>query len=166
MMARTEFGYERTSCDCTDCQRFCRFMPGMLIPADLARLIPAGSDPFEWAEKNLVASPGSRVLDFRTMAISSVGTLVPATKADGSCINYTADGHCAIHENAPFGCAFFDAHMDDDDRTTAYLTAIRNDEKRRGLYYLIWNYLKGKGLVGRPVAEKRAALKADSETLK
>ena len=58
---RTEFGAERTSCACEACRRCCRFLPAWLIPSDLERMIPAGADPSQWAEANLLASPGPLV---------------------------------------------------------------------------------------------------------
>ncbi len=62
---RTEFGFERTFCDCDDCSIFCRFMPGMLVPADLPRLYAAQRSPGEtthdWALRCLLASPGALV---------------------------------------------------------------------------------------------------------
>ena len=35
---RTEFGFERTACACSECAINCRFIPGYLIPADLDRI--------------------------------------------------------------------------------------------------------------------------------
>src|SRR5208337_1439820 len=61
-MSRTEFGLERTACGCGACVTNCRFMPGFLIPSDLERMIPAGVDPYLWADKNLLASPGALVM--------------------------------------------------------------------------------------------------------
>ena len=102
---RTEFNVLRTECGCRTCRRNCMFIPGYLIPADLDRMIPAGADPLIWAESNLLASPGALVLQdgqpFR------IPTLVPATKADGSCIHFR-QRKCQIWEVSPFGCAFFD----------------------------------------------------------
>jgi hypothetical protein len=53
---RTEFGVARASCACKECSFFCKVMPGRLIPADLARLIPPGADPFAWAREHLRAT--------------------------------------------------------------------------------------------------------------
>src|SRR6266446_1724770 len=105
-MTRTEFGLERTTCACEVCKTNCRFMPGYLIPSDLDRMIPIGVDPLTWAEMNLLASPGALVM--KNLQFFRIPTLVPSTKADGSCINLTPEGLCSIHETAPFGCAFFD----------------------------------------------------------
>jgi Fe-S-cluster containining protein len=108
---RTEFGRQRTECSCQACIKNCRFMPGNLIPADLDRMIPptlTEEGIFRWAEQNLRASPGALVGDSATGHTFRIPMLVPAVKKDGSCIHLQPDERCAIHENAPFGCAFFD----------------------------------------------------------
>src|SRR5262245_26676119 len=104
---RTEFGVPRSTCDCVECVMNCRYMPGHLIPADLDRLLEGVADPGKWAEDNLLASPGALAMNTTTGRTFRIRTLVPAVKPDGSCIHLTEDRKCAIHENAPFGCAFF-----------------------------------------------------------
>lgn len=99
MEPRTEFGFPRTTCGCADCEVNCRYMPGFLIPADLERMIPEGADPFVWAEKNVLASPGA--LAMQGGKTFRIHTLVPATKKDGSCIHLAEDGRCLIHEVSP-----------------------------------------------------------------
>jgi Fe-S-cluster containining protein len=148
---RIEFGHQRTFCDCENCQLNCRTMPGYLIPADLRRMLPEEGEVFAWAEQNLLASPGALVEKngnrFR------IPTLVPAVKADGSCINYTAEGRCAIHQIAPFGCAFFDCKSPPlssrDNLSKAGLTAVYKEmfQKSETLYRRIWSHLAEKGLV-------------------
>jgi hypothetical protein len=144
---RTEFGVPRTVCACKECKRNCQFMPGFLIPADLERLAPNMNwvDLFDWAERNLLASPGALVM--KDGELFRIPTLVPAVKADGSCIHLT-NGQCGIHENAPFGCAFFDCGPDRRDGiVVASLTAVHKaflDET--SLYRLVWFHLFTKGL--------------------
>ena len=104
MIASNEFGVERSLCGCSGCQAKCRFMPGFLVPADLDRMIPAGADPFRWAESNLLASPGA--LTTADGEMFWIPTLVPAIKGgDRSCIHLRPDGQCGIDAVAPFGCA-------------------------------------------------------------
>lgn len=153
---RTEFGYRRTSCGCAECRTNCRFMPGMLIPSDLTRMIPQNVDPFAWALDNLAASPG---------AIASKGgekfrihTLVPATKKDGSCKNLIGV-KCSIHAVSPFGCAFFDCgsmEFDSDLSRKGLLTIIRAWETG-ALYAQIWAYLAymGKTQLGPEILRER-----------
>jgi hypothetical protein len=142
MTSRSEFGHSRTTCNCGICQMNCRHIPGFLLPSDLERLIPPGTDALEWAESNLLASPGALVKSGnRTFRIP---TLVPATKPDGSCIHYTNDGKCDIHENSPFGCAFFDCNSGAD----SYLLSAQGLGKVLGahlqissIYAQIWAHL-------------------------
>lgn len=121
-------------------------MPGFLIPTDLDRLIPDGTDPLVWAETNLLASPGALVLkDGQTFRIP---TLVPAVKADGSCINLTAEGQCNIHEIAPFGCAYFDCGPERNNLSSSGLNAVYYSIFLNpvSLYRRIWTYLADRGL--------------------
>jgi hypothetical protein len=140
-------GFRRTQCGCALCQVYCRHLPGALDPSDLARLYPPGSDLFAWAEEHL-----------RALVDKSYPTLVPARREDSSCHWYFA-GQCAVHEHAPYGCAFFDAHQPQAEvsrRREATVQAIRQDAAADGLYVQVWRHLRRKGLIGRP--GDRAAL--------
>jgi hypothetical protein len=117
-------------------------MPGFLIPADLDRLIPQGADPFTWAYRNLLASPGALVMkDGRTFRIH---TLVPAVKPDGSCINLANDGLCTIHENAPFGCAFFSCGPEIPGMSQRGMYAVYSAAED-SLYNRLWRHLDARG---------------------
>src|SRR5262245_41659517 len=134
---REQYGFRRTRCDCTLCAVPCRHMPGSLDVADLARLCPEGQDLFAWAELHL-----------RALTDKSYPTLVPARAANGHC-HWLVEGRCAVHENAPYGCAFFDLHQSDaeaDRRAAATLKARRDDAASNGLYYRLWLYLCRRGL--------------------
>jgi hypothetical protein len=157
--ARKEFGVSRSSCACGDCQVNCRFMPGNLIPADLPRMIPQGVDPFQWAEANLLASPGALVS--RGGVQSRIPTLVPAVKEDGSCIHLNAQGLCNIHRVAPFGCAFFSCTDGPEsyELSARGLHAILDDEAEGGPYTLIWHHLHQLGKVQRPAEELRQRMR-------
>lgn len=140
MTIRTEFGAERTSCSCRECRRNCMFMPGFLIPADLPRMVPPDADPLQWAEINLLASPGAIVM--KNGEMFRIGTLVPATKPDGSCMHYQKRG-CAIWEIAPFGCAFFGCGAKDENHLSNQgLKQTWNAQSDpKALYYRIWHHL-------------------------
>jgi hypothetical protein len=153
-LVREAFGFRRTECACELCQVYCRHMPGTLDPGDLARLCPAGQDLFAWAEQHLRALVGR-----------GYPALVPAAHPDGRCHWYYR-GECVVHADAPYGCAFFDAHLgraEVDQRVAATLRAIREDAEKEGLYYRLWLYLRGKGLVGR--GGDREALAAEARRL-
>jgi len=55
-------------------------MPGFLVPSDLDRMIPPTVNPLVWAESNLLASPGAKVM--KNGLILRIHTLVPAVKKD------------------------------------------------------------------------------------
>lgn len=149
MDKRTEFGQERTTCACEMCVINCRFMPGFLIPADLTRLIPQGVLPTDWAEKNLLASPGALVMQDGRMF--RIPTLVPAVKADGSCIHFGTDSGCGIHANAPFGCAFFDHNTPPRDTLSQYgILAVHQAWQNNEIYARIWRHLDRLGKVQQP----------------
>jgi hypothetical protein len=116
------------------------FMPGFLIPSDLERMIPAGADPLQWAESNLLASPGA--LAMKNGKTFRIHTLVPTTKPDGSCIHYRKQ-HCQIWENAPFGCAFFGCGAKDEDRVSksGLVDVMKAQNDVESLYSRIWEHL-------------------------
>jgi hypothetical protein len=133
------------------------FLPGFLIPTDLDRMIPAGADPFQWAELNLEASPGALVM--KNGETFRIPTLVMAAKPDGSCI-YFVQRRCQIWETSPFGCAFFGCGSPDADRMsreghTAVLLAWRDPSS---LYSRIWEHLWVSGHHAEPPEEKRARM--------
>jgi hypothetical protein len=116
------------------------FMPGFLIPADLERMIPSGINAFEWAEVNLLASPGALVMKdgekFR------IPTLVVASKDDGCCIHYQ-QRRCGIWNISPFGCAFFGCGAKDEHRlANDGLMAVYDAwHEEQSLYSRIWHHL-------------------------
>jgi hypothetical protein len=102
---------------------------------------------FAWAELHL-----------RAVTDKPFPTLVPARGFDGHC-HWHFDGRCAVHADAPYGCAFFDAHMtleEIDRRSAATLRARRADAAADGPYYRVWLHLCRKGLVS--ASGDRAAL--------
>jgi hypothetical protein len=153
--AREAFGFRRTECGCAFCQAYCRHLPGTLDPSDLARLCPAGRDVFAWAEEHL-----------RALTDQPYPELVPARSAAGHC-HWYFDGRCVMHASAPYGCAFFDAHMADDEverRVAATVRACREDAASGGLYYRVWLHLRERRLIGR--RGDRDALAADMRRMR
>lgn len=142
---RNEFGYKRTTCACVVCTTNCRFMPGFLIPSDLDRLLPSnGQDLAQWAEANLLASPGALVMDAATGNQFRIHTLVPATKPNGSCVHLSEQGLCGIHENAPFGCAFFDCGPERGHLSRNGLIEVMKEWQKplmESIYVFIWIHL-------------------------
>jgi Fe-S-cluster containining protein len=148
--ARTESGFERTVCSCHECTLNCRHIPGYLIPADLDRiknhLAPVVS-LMDWVKQYLLASPGALVATDRM--VFRIPTLVPARKSDGACVFLTTDNRCSIHSVAPFGCAFFDAHMsksEADRRSSQGLNDIYRAWVNGDEYGQVWLALDREGL--------------------
>jgi len=149
--SRNELGFERTVCACSECTLNCQHIPGYLIPADLDRLhqyLAPSEDLGSWARRHLLASPGALVL--RRHQVGRIPTLVPARRPDGACAFLTEAGRCAIHAVAPFGCAFFDAHMSQaeaDRRSQRGLQAVLEAWSASGPYAKVWVLLASAGLV-------------------
>jgi hypothetical protein len=159
--ARTEFGFYRTQCDCSECTRPCRNLPGYLIPDDLHRIyrhMAPDQDLLTWARQYLLASPGALVM--RDREVFRIPTLVPSRRPDGACIFLTPDDRCAIHSVSPFGCGFFDSHMthtECDRRSKLGLYAIIRAWNAGDDYAHVWLALAEDSLVAPPpeVARKQ-----------
>jgi hypothetical protein len=137
---REEHGFRRTECGCDFCRAPCRHIPGSLDPSDLVRLCPPGQDVLAWAEQHL-----------RAVTDKPFPTLVPARGAGGAC-HWHFEGRCAVHDRAPYGCAFFDAHQSDDEvrrRSAATIRARQEDAAAGGLYSRVWEHLCRRGLTAR-----------------
>ena len=137
--------YERTVCACNDCRAPCECMPGHLVPSDIPRLIA-------WLDKGtpglsatlgmfLAASPGATIRDRATGETLQVPTIVPNRHPKtGKCAFLMDDGLCAVHEVAPYGCAYFDMHMsreEGDRRVYAGLEEIVRSQSYRDLWCML-----------------------------
>ena len=146
---RHEFGFPRTKCSCRMCEINCEFVPGMLIPADISRLMKnfAETDAEKFARDHLLASPGAVVV--HEGEVKRIPTLVPRRGADNRrCHWLTDDNQCSIHAVAPFGCAFADAHMSRQQahrRMTPALIQVMRSAETGGLYSRLWQLLESEG---------------------
>ncbi len=167
--ARTEFGVQRSVCDCLDCTLGCKFLPGMLIPSDLHRLMPSGVDHLEWGRAHLLAGDGMTIAFTdpikKKLVRANIPTLSPAT-AEFGChwLDGPADngGKCRVHTNSPFGCAFFNTHEEYQpatDRLMLGMFEILDDFKRRGFYSTIWTHLRKVGRVAQNAGISRQKLR-------
>lgn len=167
---RTAYGFSRTTCGCYSCSVWCKYMPGFLAPDDLEPLYEVtkevGEDPETWAKRMLRASPGgiigytARTNGKTALHTLQIPTLVPARKADGSCVYLTESGQCSVHAVSPFGCAFIDSHMTRDDGNNRSLAAlhdlaIRLESANPVPYYRVWQLLVDAGLTAPSAAESR-----------
>lgn len=161
---REEFGFRRTTCACRKCSLWCEMVPGVLVPSDLDRLIPAGEDPFEWAEQHLLASPGLQV---RLPNVSvSIPSLVPRRQENGHC-HWLQAGRCTVHGNSPYGCAFLCQCGQTESQTIKVMNVGRHARAEAfgngDLYAQIWRHLWNKGLRELTTQENRQrAIKAVS----
>ena len=146
---------KRTECACLRCVACCKVKPGMLLPEDLGRLIPAGVDPYEWAEEHLVASPGS-IACLGTTAYIRIGALKPKCQRSSLACHWLSDDNkCKVWQDAPFGCAYFTNHPNDQKAAEheVMLSLIMHDvfmpysrpSKELSVYKDMWSHLMGLG---------------------
>src|SRR4051812_30620276 len=114
--------FSRTVCDCAECQMACRHAPAYLVPGDVERIAAGqGQAPGSaWVLDHFAASDGPLVQG--RGAPFHVPTIIPAQRADGSCVFLDEAGRCTIHAIAPYGCRFFDSHQPkaESDRRSLY----------------------------------------------
>jgi hypothetical protein len=135
--AREMYGFRRTECACSFCRAFCHHVPGTLAVGDLLALCPPDQDVFRWAEDHL-----------RALTDKPEPALVPRRQANGHC-HWLVNGLCAVHAQSPFGCAFFDSHMDEAEverRRLATRLDRQKDARENGPYVRVWRHLVQKGL--------------------
>lgn len=162
---RTEFGFERTECACSDCALNCKHLPGYLVPADVERIARhlEYRNLGYFAFDNLLASPGATVMNVEGH-VFQIPTLVPQRKADGSCVFLDANDRCTIHPVSPYGCSFFDAHQPDGEanrRSGRGLQEVAREwtASSRSAYAVLWKLLFEAGLRAVPPHVARARMK-------
>jgi hypothetical protein len=165
---RTEFGFERTECDCEECIKFCLSLPGSLIPTDLEAISAhlGYSDLVQFAVENLLASPGAIVSDGKSLI--RIPTLVLQRGPDGVC-KFLCDRRCSIHAQAPYSCAFFHAGQDQheaDARSLRGLQAIAREWSAGGIYARLWMLLHSMGLVAPSPVEARERMRRETQEKK
>lgn len=154
-LVREMHGFRRTECACPFCTVYCRHMPGTLDPSDLRRLCDDERNLLAWAETHL-----------RALVDQPYPALVPARNHLGHC-HWFFDGQCAVHEHAPYGCAFFDAHQSAVEvtrRAAATIQACQQDAASKGPYSRVWQHLCAQGLLGQ--RGDRQALRAELQDMR
>lgn len=160
---REEFGFKRTTCDCRECTINCEYVPGYLVPADLNRIQAYVGGPKKivaWARTRLLASPGAIVRRVGGEPFR-IPTIVPARQLNGHCI-WLENSRCSIHPVSPFGCAFADSHMSDEEGmkvSGAGLRDILRDFNRAGPYSSLWKTLAHLGLHAPDLVHAREAMR-------
>lgn len=122
-LVRPPVEFERTSCTCTGCTRYCHEVPGYLLPSDLFRiadhLVATGRiTETKQVMDHLRASKGAVV--GRGEKRWRIGTITPRME-NGRCVFLTEDDRCSIHAVSPFGCSYFSSH---DDRAEADIRSL------------------------------------------
>lgn len=140
---RVELGFHRTVASTKEDLACCQCMPGYLLPSDIPRLCKLfNQNPLELAKEHLLASPGALVI--YKGQVMRVPTLVPARSACGEC-KFLKDGLCSIHDDAPWGCAFFDYDMPDEEAnkraSRGMADLMRNLSQEDSDYKLLWEIL-------------------------
>lgn len=128
--------FERTSCACEECSAHCERQPGYLVPSDVERLCAllrlcqsctefsveagercprcGGSLLTVLPEMVFEQSPGALLAHIGidgSIETRRVGTITPRRTVAGACV-FLSSGRCEVHKEAPFGCAYFDSHLD------------------------------------------------------
>jgi Fe-S-cluster containining protein len=102
--------FPRTVCGCLQCVKCCE-RPAHLAPYDVPRLMDYfGADAFAKLFKWSKGATVGRIVD-DALVTWQVPTITPRTE-NGWCV-FMKSGLCTIHEIAPFGCAYFDVHMNE-----------------------------------------------------
>lgn len=163
-MLRSQYGFERTACSCRRCTISCEHVPGALCPDDLLPMATflGYRDVETFARDHLLASEGVVITIAATGEKVTLRTLVPASKADGSC-KFLSDGRCVIHTVSPYGCAFIDAHQSDGEysvRADALYRALYDDLTSDGPYIRTWRVLHSAGRTAIPLPARHANLNA------
>jgi len=107
----TQPPFDRTVCVCARCVACCTH-PGPLIPDDLDRIARFRHQTIDDVLEDLEPGRGALVVDRRSGRIGRIPTLIPRTR-HGRCVFLEDYARCAIHPVAPFGCAYFDVHLDE-----------------------------------------------------
>lgn len=159
---RTEFGFERTISTSPEDILNCQHIPGYLIPADLDRIAEGLGcyNSMAWGLKNLLASPGATVI--MQGQIRQIPTLVPRRAQNGHC-KFLTGNRCSIHSLSPFGCAYFDSQMDEQDGDKRSMAGIMSVFEAWLTpfhpYPGLWSLLYLRGLVAPHPKEARKSLK-------
>lgn len=104
--------FTATACSCVQDRANCKRQPGHLLPGQMEEILlflkVQAREAGEAARRYFWNSPGM-VLS-KAGKLFRVRTITPQMK-DGHCVFYQKR-RCQIHPVAPFGCRFFDVHMD------------------------------------------------------
>ena len=154
--------FERSVCDCEECQIPCRTMPGCLIPGDLERILayvkPEKDLPFIAA--NFLASEGALVATVAANGqpvATRVPTIVPAVQENGACVFYES-GRCSIHEVSPAGCALQDSHHEGHEISVWIVRQQMQSHQTYAWYTEVLEFLATLGQIAEPLSVRKQRL--------
>ncbi len=157
--------FPRTKCSCDRCAAGCKTMPGSLIPGDLDRIQAyVGDRSGDFILSHFQASDGAKVAARvgGMMILTRVPTIVPAQRKDGRCVFLDDDNLCSIHEVAPFGCAYHDVHLSEEEAAPRSEYAVMQQlpaQQAPASPYVQWHgLLVAAGMVAAPLDERREAM--------
>lgn len=101
--------FEPTSCACKLDRSNCKRQPGHLLPGQLVEIAEHLQVSMEKVRQYFWNSPGMLVL--RNGIPLRIRTITPRFKKK-RCVFLRKNGDCAIYPVAPYGCRYFDVHMD------------------------------------------------------
>jgi len=101
--------FEPTTCACKPDRKNCKRQPGHLLPGQIQKIADYLGKSLERTRKLFWNSPGM-ILEKGTERFR-VRTITPRFRK-GKCIFLDKRERCKIHPVAPFGCRYFDVHMD------------------------------------------------------
>ena len=99
--------FQKTECSCFKDQASCKEQPGHLLPGQMQEILTHLKVSIEEAGKYFWNSPGMVLA--RMGRLFRMRTITPRFE-NGHCV-FFKEGLCSIHPVAPFGCRFFDVHM-------------------------------------------------------
>ncbi len=101
--------FKATSCACDEDRANCTRQPGHFLPGQLEKVAEWCGVPVDTVRVLVWNSPGMVVADSSTGERARIRTITP--KMDhGQCV-FLHEDRCDIHPVAPFGCRYFDVHM-------------------------------------------------------
>jgi len=120
--------FEPTSCSCKMDRHNCHRQPGHILPGQLTAIAFHLGKTIEETKEMFWNSPG--MLLSRNGVQERVRTITPRFKKGkkgrkGRCVFLQSDGKCGIYPVAPFGCRYFDVHMNAEEGQQRALWGVR-----------------------------------------
>ena len=103
--------FDPTTCACKADRNLCKRQPGHLLPGQLQKIADYLGKSLKRTKKLFWNSPGMILENPKDKSLTRIRTITPVFRK-GRCIFLDKRERCKIHPVAPFGCRYFDVHMD------------------------------------------------------